>query len=223
MQRHSKARGESTDINEDAESRVDYIADRMGVPTSLVIESVIRLRDHGILNDAMDMSAVITEDVKQTKAEKILNAAKDAEVLLLNEISGDGLYSIKELNSQSKGYGVKTNPDSIKDVLLFWVMHNYISKTVVTTNNKVHIEKTDSYITFDEAFHRTSIARFIISHLYKKAETIKDEKKEVPFSILELKNAYNKRLEFITDSTPATSKDIIHALSFLNIIIKDGM
>lgn len=217
IQRINKERGQSTDINEDAESRVDYIADRMGVPTGMVIESVIRLRDHGILNDAMDMSAVITEDVKQTKAEKILNAAKDAETLLITEIQEEGLYSIKELNSQSKVHNIKTNPDAIKDVLMYWVMHKYISKTVINTNNKIYISKTDGFITFDESFHRFSISKFIISYLYKKSESIRGDRKEVQFSILELKSAYNKKLDFHTDPIPATSNDIIHALSFLNM------
>ena len=200
----------------DIESRVDYIADRVGVPTGLVIESVIRLRDHKILNDAMDMSAVITEDIKQTKAEKILNTAVNAERLLIKEVCSDGIYSIKELNSNSKKHGLKTNPDAIKNVILFWVMHNYIAKTVVDVNRKMYISKTDRYVTTEEVYHRASIAKFIISYLYKKSENVRESRKEVPFSILELKEAYNKKLDFFTDSTPASSGDVIHALSFLN-------
>lgn len=216
VQRMHQGKGKYNENNGDVESRVDYIADRMGVPTGLVIESVIRLRDHKILNDAMDMSAVITEDIKQTKAEKILNTAANAEKLLMKEVSDDGIYSIKELNTNSKIYGLKTNPDAIKDVILFWVMHNYIAKTVVDANRKMYISKTDRYITVEEAFHRISIAKFIISYLYKKSESIRESRKEVPFSILEIKEAYNKKLDFFTDSTPASSDDVIHALSFLN-------
>ena len=202
--------------NGDVESRVDYIADRMGVPTGLVIESVIRLRDHRILNDALDMSAVITEDLKKTKAEKLLNVAINSERLLMKELGEAGIYSVKEINSNSKKYGIKTNPEAIKDVILFWAMHNYIAKTVVDSNRKMYISKTDSFITYEEVYHRASIAKFIISFLYKRSESIQERRKEVPFSILELKEEYNKRLEFITDSTPASSDDIIHALSFLN-------
>ena len=218
MQRNAKEKGQIAASKEEIESRVDYIADRMGVPTGLVIESVLRLRDHGILTDAMDMSAIITEDTKQSKAEKILNAAKDAERLLLSELSDDGLYSIKELNSKSKQHRVKTNPEAIKDVLLFWVMHNYISKTVVDSNRRIYISKTDHFVTYEEVLHRASISKFIISYLYKKGDSIPDKKKEVMFSILELKEAYNKRLAFFTDQTPAKSEDIICALSFLSRI-----
>ena len=216
LQRQHKGSKRFNENTGDIESRVDYIADRMGVPTGLVIESVIRLRDHKILNDAMDMSAIITEDIKQTKAEKILSVASESEKMLLKELQEDGIYSIKELNSNAKYFGIKTNPEAIKDVILFWVMHNYISKTVVDANRKMYISKTDSFVTYEEAFHRASIARFIISYLYKKSETIKESRKEVPFSVLELKEAYNKKLDFFTDSTPASSTDIVHALSFLN-------
>lgn len=202
---------------DDAESRVDYIAERLGVTTGRVIRSVSRLRDYGVLNDGMDMSAIIHKEDKQTKAETALKEAAEVERYLIENLPDSIVCTIKELNTEMRDRGLNTNIRTIQSVLIYWVMNKYVERSVIDENKRMTIAKTTRFPTMEYVAHRNEIAKFIINYLYDRANKEKDSS-EVPFSVLGIKEAYNSQLNLLSESEPATMEDVMHALSFLHRI-----
>ena len=58
--------------NDDAESRVDYLADILGLTKEEVITAVNLMRREGILADTLDMSAYILATEKENRAVNLL-------------------------------------------------------------------------------------------------------------------------------------------------------
>ena len=56
---HSLIHERAVEKGEDAESRVDYLTDRLGLEKARVIDSIGQLRELGLLADHQDMSAYI--------------------------------------------------------------------------------------------------------------------------------------------------------------------
>ena len=59
--------------NDDAESRVDYLADILGIPKEDVVTSINLMRQEGLLADSMDMSAYILKTDTENRSAQILS------------------------------------------------------------------------------------------------------------------------------------------------------
>ena len=84
--------------NEEAESRVDHLADRLGLSRETVVNLVIRLRESGILNDDMDMTALLDAGSDAATAAKKCGEKLNLERYLLRTIT-----SSREIEVQSQG------------------------------------------------------------------------------------------------------------------------
>ena len=69
--------------NDDAESRVDYLADILGIPKEDVVTSINLMRQEGLLADSMDMSAYILKTDTENRSAQILNRFAKLEEFLL--------------------------------------------------------------------------------------------------------------------------------------------
>lgn len=88
--------------NADAESRVDYLADRLGVEKSSVINSIQKMRGDGLIADSKDLTAYIRKTDTENKSLQIFKKFQALETFLLqcleeNEIS----FNYKELNEKA--------------------------------------------------------------------------------------------------------------------------
>jgi ATP-dependent DNA helicase RecQ len=77
-----------------AESRVDYIADQLGILKEDVIRVVGLLREERLLSDSKDLTAFISDDLTKQKVVNILKSSRDLEAFLLDQIHEDGTYNI---------------------------------------------------------------------------------------------------------------------------------
>ncbi|MGN0034037.1 MAG: RecQ family ATP-dependent DNA helicase [Candidatus Limimorpha sp.] len=112
--------------NAEAETRVDYLADRLGMTKNEVISIVERMRLEGILADSKD----ITVFLKDTKdPQKTLNRFFNLESHLLKTLTDDALKtSYKQLNDDAHNNGISTSTEKdIRTILNFLSIRGYIS------------------------------------------------------------------------------------------------
>ncbi len=181
--------------NADAESRVDYLADRLGVEKTSIIHSIQKMREDGILADTKDLTAYIQKTDTVNKSMLILRRFQALETFLLGYIDSDKLtMNYKELNEAAIADGVKTSSvNSIKTLFYYWTIRSYIQKEQdQATNRVVIVPKIDLERMREIRQKSYSIAEFIINYLFDISGAANSQKEEelVGFSVLELINGY---------------------------------
>ena len=201
--------------NDEAESRVDYIADRLGIPKADVIRVITLLREEGLLADSRDMTAYIRKNENKNRSLAVLNKFVELEKFLLDNLEEDrSCFYLKELNEKAQNSGIRgATVNNIKTVFYYWTIRNYIEKHSDAALGRVSIVPKVKLETFcGKRSGCVNIAKFIVSYLFDRCAETKSDKEEilVQFSITELKNAYEKsRVVKISD------QDIEEALLYL--------
>lgn len=201
--------------NDDAESRVDYISDRLGIDKADVIRCINVMREDGILDDSKDLTAYIRRSDTKNKSLAVLNKFTALENFLLDVLgSEEQSFLLKELNEKALDSGVKSSTvNGIKTIFYYWTIKGYIVKSVEAMANRVSIEfKTDLKKLISERKKCVDIAKFIVSFLYDRSLENGSEKEEilVLFSVLELKKAYED-----SRAAAVNGGDIENALLYL--------
>ncbi|MGN0648595.1 MAG: RecQ family ATP-dependent DNA helicase [Oscillospiraceae bacterium] len=204
--------------NADAESRVDYLADKLGIEKSDVIHSIQQMREDGLLADAKDLTAYIQKTDTVNKSMLVLRRFQALESFLLEYIDADKLcMNYKELNEAALANGIKTSSvNSIKTIFYYWTIRSYIQKEQDQATNKVIIVPKMSIGRIRNKRGKSyAVAEFIINYLFQVSSEDVSPKNEVlvGFSILELLNAYRER-----SLIEVNEQDIEEALLFLSKI-----
>lgn len=211
---------------DEAESRVDYISDNLGIEIKNVISVVNLLRDEKILADAKDLTAFIKRGVNKKSSLDIVESYGLIENFLCPLFEEqEKSFHIKELNENAEENGCKdVTPNKIKTLLNFWAIKNWI-KRHNKDYNKNHIVAISCQPKEElkrRLEQRHILSRFIVGYLYEKSNTIKEEgesgKEEVlvEFSVLELQEAFSKQLQLFEVKT--TIEDIEDTLFYLSRI-----
>ncbi|MBQ6040343.1 MAG: RecQ family ATP-dependent DNA helicase [Oscillospiraceae bacterium] len=213
---------------DDAESRIDYLADTLSMSKEDVIEAVNLMRQEKLLADAQDMSAYIKKADSENKSMQVLMRFMQLEQLLLNILTDEPqTVNLKEINEQAEQQNIKgTSVKSLNTILLYWTIKGYIQKTYSRTEKareiipKIDIVKlTDLYIS------RIALARFIVGFLYDRAANEPANPKgeiQVAFSELELLEAYNAQLTTVTPITAEAVRDALLYLSKIEALTLEG-
>lgn len=217
---------------EEAESRIDYISDRLGIVKEDVIQIVNLLREEGILGDRKDLTAYIKRKENVNRSLLMLQDYMKLERFLLSSIEDQNeeqILNIKELNEQAIEYGCEdSTPNRIKAIFNFWMIKRYI-KRQMTEHSKNHI--VVQCLLRKEAMEalmvkRHELAQFIIKYLYNRVndEVIKEDEQEKPnvqreevlveFSVLELKTAFEAQITLL--DREITIDDIEDSLFYLS-------
>ncbi len=204
--------------NADAESRVDYLADRLGVEKQNIIHSIQKMREDGLLADTKDLTAYIQKTDTVNKSMLVLRRFQALETFMLGYIDTDKLsMNYKELNEAAIADGVKTSSvNSIKTLFYYWTIRSYIQKEQDQATNRVVIVPKMSLERMKEIRLRSySIAEFIIGYLFDISSANNSQKEEelVGFSILELMKGYQS-----VSILDVNENDIEEALLFLSKI-----
>ena len=125
--------------NEEAEARVDYIADHLGIDKKEVIHIVNLLREERLLADAKDLSAYIKKKDNVNHSLNILNSFRKIEGFLLNVFTEEEkTFHIKELNEQAEEFGcTDITPNKLKTIINFWAINKWIKRRVKPPNHLV--------------------------------------------------------------------------------------
>lgn len=157
----------------DAESRVDYLADILGLSKKEVVSAVNRMRQDGILADTHDLSAYL-QDMGGTQKKSMLTLDRFAKLerYILEHIPDDSLrISYKQLNDNAVRDGIATSTEkSLRTLLYFLAVKGYARKKEDGARNMVVTRHGDIEATIGRYERRIGICRFVIEWLYQLAE-----------------------------------------------------
>ena len=211
--------------SDDAESRVDYIADRLGLPKEEIIESVNMMKSIRLLEDAGDMTAYIYHSDTENRSHQILEKFVKLEEFMTSVLRDEECvsFNLKELNEMAVAAGVRqSNVKNIKTVTYFWTIKGYIKKSAYYFQNRTDYEPLISLEKFNaKRRKRCDICRFVIEELYSRnEEALKGNKEQtlVEFSLVGLTEAYNAEQGGKSGSQAASLSEIEDALLYLSKI-----
>src|SRR5690606_15962019 len=220
----SKSRKNNT--GEDAESRVDYISDHLGIVRGEVIKIITLLREEKILADTKDLTALIIKSDTKNRTLSVVDTFAKIENFILSILSEEEReFNIKILNEQAEAIGCDgANVSRLKTILNFWAIKQWIKRRNVNySQNHFAIVPLQPLRSIEEKLRkRQEIAKFIVEYLYTKTEHAIDESDaqsrgiQIGFSVHELKDAFENRLKLF--SSAASIDDIEDSLFFLSKI-----
>lgn len=215
---------------DEAESRVDYLADRLGIPKEQVIDVILLMREEGILADHMDLTAHIRRTDTQNRSALLLRKFLRLEDFLIDNLPSGEHINYKELNDRAIKEGIKTaTVRDIKTIVFYWTICGYLKKSFNADDEHVYLDRAcEPDIQRTQKQHRAELAGFIVEYLFGKCEVDKDEQDEslVKFSVAELRHAFNDQITLRSDPFEASTEDVQKALLYLSKIqamsIEDG-
>ena len=227
----SKTRSEAG--NEIAESRVDYISDRLGIEKENVIQAINLLREERILADAKDMTAFIKRRENKNRSLNVLKVYWQIERFLLPVLDREEItLNLKELNEQLENDGCsETTVNRIRTVLTYWAIKGWVRRYVheYSQNHVSILCLSDPEMLKSKFAKRQELTQFIIEYLFARANENKEDdeggKEELPveFSVYELKEAYESRLTFFHNQTDMDEvEDALYYLSKIEALKIEG-
>ena len=206
----------------EAESRIDYLADILGLSKHNVVSAVERMRQEGILADSKDISAYLhdTGDTER-KSQMLLERFARLERYILGRISEDALHtSYRQLNDKAVSEGITTATEKdIRTLLYFLCIEKYARKKEDAAHNMELARQTNAEQLMNRFEKRLKICRFAIEWLYKVAAEMPEEAQEkhaVQFSVVEMLNQMKAgQLSLFTSSDDVKLEDVEEALLYL--------
>lgn len=179
-----------------AESRIDYLADILGLTKKEVVSVVERMRQEGILADSKDISAYLLDaGDSERRARMFLERFARLERYILSHIPDEALHiSCKQLNDNALHEGIETSKEKdIRTLLYFLTIKGYIRKKEDAGHHMELSRRADMESILRRVEKRIEISRFAVEWLYKLAKEgeVQDagtEKAAVQFSVVELLN-----------------------------------
>lgn len=209
----------------EAESRVDYLADILGLTKSEVVSAVERMRQAGILADSKDISAYLqdpgtTQKKSNASFERFATLEKFLIEHLPNEVS---ILSYKQMNDDAVRDGIVSSTEKdIRTLLYFLTVKGYMRKQESGLNSVEVIRQMDLDALIKRFDKRVRICRFAIDWLYGQSGMEapgQDGKLAVHFSLVELLEAFNAYESSLLDGkADARLNDIEEALLYLSKI-----
>ena len=208
------ARATAESRGAEAESRVDYLADVLGMSKATVIRNINLMRQDGLLADSRDMQAWISKSTSLRNLDIILKL----EQFLLQRFGEEvQRMNYKELNEEAQKAGLSfSNLKRMRMLLHFLSLKGYIHKREVFNDNVSVRLQASQEVTMARFERRMDICRFIVETLNVERDTSKDMTL-VNFSIVELLQQFIARQQdtMFTDHEKPTISDIEEALLYL--------
>ncbi len=176
----------------EAESRIDYLADILGLSKREIVSVVERMRQDGILADSKDISAYLLDSGdSERKSRMLLERFAKLEKYILNHIPDESLrISCKQLNDNAVNDGISTSKEKdIRTLLYFLTVKGYTRKKEDSSRSMQISRQADLESTIRRFEKRLEISRFAVEWLYKLAvdkEKMPSQNNAVQFSVVEL-------------------------------------
>ena len=207
----------------EAESRVDYLADILGLTKNEVVSAVERMRQAGILADSKDISAYLQDPgTSQKKSTSSFERFAKLERFILESIP-DGVWNVsyKQLNDDAVKNGISLSTEKdIKTLLYFLTIQGYTRKQESNLSSVEIVRQADLDKLIRRFEKRVRICHFAIDWLYKQvdpAQSAESGKMAVSFSIVDLLKDYNAYDASLLDGkADARLNDVEEALLYLS-------
>ncbi len=210
--------------SEDAESRVDYLSDRLGIPKVDVIRCISLMREEKILADTKDITAYFGKGESKMRPAHTLEICNGVEKFLCSQIrESSRILNFKELNEQAENAGIKgVDAKTIKTILNFWAIKGWIRKrTLPGSNNLCSVCALIPPRKFSEQIDLKQIlASFTVKYLAGLSDRQNTAENAgegyVEFSVIELKEAIVR--SGIVQGRKIDTEDVENALFYLSRI-----
>ena len=196
----------------EAESRIDYLADILGLKKETVVRNINLMRQEGILADTQDMQVYI----ERANCARYLEDILGLELFLLDRLKTETtLFNYKQLNADAQQAGhTRCTVKQLRMLLHFLLIKNYLRKKEHSDSGSVSLQlEVDHKATIIRFNRRVDLCRYIV-----KALTTASTEKMVTFSMVELLIQYNKtrQLNVFNSDQKATLGDVEEALLYLS-------
>ena len=206
----------------EAESRIDYLADILGISKREVISVVERMRQEGILADSKDISAYLLDTGDSERKSQILleRFAKLEQYILTHIPDGSLRISCKQLNDNAVNDGINTSKEKdIRTLLYFLTVKGYTRKKEDEVHNMEISRLADMELTIKRFERRLEVSRFAIEWLYRLTADTGKGNKAVQFSVVELLNQIKSTPQsFFSGFDNLQLEDVEEALLYLSKI-----
>lgn len=196
----------------EAESRIDYLADILGMKKEAVVRNINLMRQEGILADTQDMQAYIDRANIARGLEEMLRLEK----YLLQQIGTDtAIFNYKQLNAEANQAGhIHCTVKKLRMLFHFMLVKGYVRKEEHTASGSVRLRlEVDREATMARFGRRVDLSRYVVKVLAgANGETM------VLFSIVELLNQFNatRQTSVFGPSDKATLGDMEETLLYLS-------
>ena len=207
-----------------AESRVDYLADILGLTKNEVVSVVERMRQEGILADTKDISAYLNDaGESEHKSRRLLEQFAILERYILNSIPDDVLrISCKQLNDNAQKEGIASAREKdIRTLLYFLTIKGYTRKKEDAAHNLELVRQADLNSIIERFEKRLAICQFALDWLFQQEISSAGEENKnqgVQFSIVELLNDFKKSSSLFGSVQDVQIEDVEEALLYLSKI-----
>ena len=196
----------------EAESRIDYLADILGMKKETVVRSINLMRQEGLLADTQDMQAFLD----RANIARCLDEILHLEQFLLEKIKTDTtIFNYKQLNADAQKAGhMRCTVKQLRMLLHFLLIKGYLHKEEHTASGSVSLRlEVDSETTMSRFRRRVDLCRHIVKALTESAT-----EKLVTFSMVELLNQYNssRQASVFESAAKANLGDVEEALLYLS-------
>ncbi len=206
---------------EEAESRVDYLADRLGLNRRDVVSLISLMRQEGLLSDTQDMSASILATDTENKAAHLLERFARLEGFLLSRLTAEGEdFNLKKLNEEAQAQGLASSVKDLRTLISYHVLRKWLQKSEYRADSLVRLVPVLEPDTLRKRFRlRISLCRFIISTLFSEARPVQagqNELRQVSFSVVGLYESYQKKARASLCAEKIVLADVEDALLYLS-------
>ena len=211
-------------LEEPAESRVDYLADRLGITRAEAVDTILLMREAGVLADNMDLTAYIRKTGGQKSSDNLLRLFLSLEEFLTRRLDLEEEINYKQLNEEAEEEGIRqTSVRNIRTLVMYWMISGVLKKGFHPDEEHVRLERTMPVdVQRKRLERRGNVARFVVSFLQNRSEGAQAGPREeltVRFSVNELQTAYNMGPNsLLEDGIPARVEEIKEALLYLSKI-----
>ncbi|MDE7478732.1 MAG: RecQ family ATP-dependent DNA helicase, partial [Lachnospiraceae bacterium] len=201
--------------NDNGESRIDYISDRLGIEREETFKLVHILREENILANTKDLTAYIQKTDTENKSLNVLKKYSVIEEFLVKNICIEGqCINLKELNESAVKSGIKNaTVNAFKTVLYYWTIKKNIKKSIEnSTSRTIIIPEMAPDMLWEQRRQCIELSEFIVKYLFEKSREIPSDKEQllIGFSVLDLKTAYMQNAK-----KQVSDKEIEDALLYL--------
>jgi ATP-dependent DNA helicase RecQ len=209
---------------EDAESRVDYLSDTLGIPRGEVIQLVQHMREAQILADAKDITAFVRKSEKAGQSLKRVKQYAQLEQFLHDRLEeSETTYHLKEIHQQYTEQGhEEVGPTALKTLINFWSIKQWVKRQHADfSRHHVALMPLVSKLEWKEKMQqRQALAIELVDYLYGQAALQSNKEADevlIEFSVKELQEVMEKRGGLYAGKKPSAD-EVEEALFFLSRI-----
>lgn len=212
----------------EAESRIDYLADILGLTRVEVVSAVNRMRQEGILADSKDISAYLLDlGLTAKPSQEILERFAKIERYILERLQEGSINaSYKQINDTAIEAGISVSKEKdIRTLLYFLSIKGYTRKKHLQGDKIEILPIIDAEALHKRFEKRLEISRSAINWLYQMAQEsgyMKQDreeasKKAIQFSVIELQK-WIKSQNLFFEFEDIGLEDVEEALLYLSKI-----